>query len=33
MRIVVVEGARDTARCDRVMDAWRQDGKGRAPVQ
>jgi hypothetical protein len=32
-RIVVREGARDTARYDCVVDACRQDVKGRAPVQ
>jgi hypothetical protein len=32
-RIVVGEGARNKARRDRVMDAWRQNVKGRAPVQ
>jgi hypothetical protein len=32
-RIVVGEGARDTARCDCVVDACWQDVKGRAPVQ
>jgi hypothetical protein len=32
-RIVVGEGARNEARCDRVVDAWRQDVKGRAPVE
>ena len=32
-RIVVGEGARNKARCDRVMEAWRQDVKGCAPVQ
>jgi hypothetical protein len=32
-RIVVGQGARNEARCDRVMDAWRQDVKGRAPMQ
>ena len=31
-RIVVGEGARNEARCDRVVDAWRQDVKGGAPV-
>jgi len=32
VRIIVGEGARDTARCDRVMDACRQYRKDRAPV-
>jgi hypothetical protein len=32
-RIVVGEGARDEAHCGRVMDACRQDVRGRAPVQ
>jgi hypothetical protein len=33
VRIVIGEGARDKVRCDFVMDAWGQDGKGGAPVQ